>query len=482
MEAAASRHRVRALALAREEIRALPRQTFALGAVAFVLAALAPFSGLVLDGPDALREYLIFMWLIGQLVVAIVLAGRIAAARRARFVESLYTTPLEARSWLGAQFLVGAFMAALVIVTQLPFILVHVALVGVPPMLGPLFLAALGMGAFAVAFGAFCGVVVGESGAGAAAGLAGGVGFVTFVMFLVHGMASGLPPTPTQEIVLRLTALSPLALVVDATGTGPFARAPETPWRAVVGLGSIVVGLGAAAWLAYTRAQGPLGWEPRRARVGVVALVALALVLPVASASVTYVEVEEEGSYVLAHGEHTRVSFVPSGTPITDAQFSLAAAFYWEDLVHGQDNELDALVMLLVPADEQPRQVRIGVAGSPQIQVVSGGSLEVADGSPAGRARAGETFGKDTEPTGPLRPVYRVPVVLRPVEASALQGSHGHVEVDTLFVLSGRTLESHARVTLESDIPGASIALLLAGAPLPLVAIGSLVTRRFRTR
>ena len=468
--------------LAREDIRALPRQTFALGAVAFVLALLAPFSGLVLDGPDEFREYLIFTWLMAQLVVAIVLAGRIASARRARFVESLYTTPLAARSWLGAQFLVGAFLAALVVAAQLPFLLVHVALVGVPPMLGPLFLAALGMAAFAVAFGVFCGVVVGESGAGAAAGLAGGVGFVTFVMFLVHGMASGLPPTPTQELVLRLTALSPLALVIDATGTGPFASAPEAPWRALVGLGSLVVGLASAAWVAYTRAQGPLGWEPRRARWGVVALVALALVLPVASASVTYVEVEEEPSFVLAHGDHTRVAFVPRGAEVTDLRFSLAAPFYWDDLLHGQENELDVLVMLLVPEDEQPRQVRIGVSGSPQIQVVSGGVLAVADGAPAGRARAGETFGKDPEPTGPLRPVYRVPVVLRPVEASALQGSPGLVEIDTVYVLGGRTLESQARVTLASDIPGASTALLFAGAPLPLLAIGSLVTRRIRTR
>lgn len=475
-------HRVSALTLAREEIRTLPRQTFALGAVAVLLAIFAPLAAGALEGTSAMRDYLMFLWVVAQLVVAIVLAARVAAARRTRFVESLYTTPLQPRSWLAAQALVGAALAGLVLLAQVPFILVHVGFVGVPDQLLAVFAAALGTAAFAVAFGLFCGVVVGDSGPGAAAGLAGGVGFLSFILLLVHGVMAMNPPSPTQAVVLRLTALSPVTLAVDATGIDPFGIAPGQPWRAVAGLAALVLGLGGAAWVAYTRGQGPLGWEPRRARAPVVALVALALLVPVATASVAYVEQPEEGDWVLQHGEHTRVAFVPRGAPITDEHFEMYAFFMWDELEAGRDNERDALVMLMVPEGEAVRDVRIEVKGSDTLLLVDGGRASFPTGAPEGRARAGESFDDDAVATGPLRPVYRVPVVLRPVDPVAIRDSPGLVEVETTFTKGGAKLASHTRMTLDSDVPGGSLALLAAGTPLPLAAFAALVTRRLRTR
>lgn len=476
-------HQVSALVLAREEIRALPRNGFALGAVAAVLALLIPIAALgAHEGSSALRDHLVFLWVVAQLAVAVVVAARVASARRTRFVESLYTTPLQARTWLVSQVLVGAFLSGLVLLAQLPFVLVHVALVGAPAYLLPLVLAALGMAAFAVAFGVFCGVIVGESGPGAAAGLAGGVGFLSFILLLVHGMVAMGTPSPLQATGLRLTALSPLALVVDATRTDIFGIAPQEPWRAMLGLAALTGGLFGAAWLAYTRAQSPSGWERSRARGPIAALAVLALAVPLATASVTYVEVEEEPDWVLSNGEHARVTFVPRGAGINDTHFALYAYFMQEPLRHGEDNEVDALVMLLVPEGESVRDVRIEVKGSDELLVVSGGSGSFPSGEPEAHARLGESFDDDAEPAGPLRPVYRVPVALRPVEASAVLGSPGLVEIDTTFVKEGRPLNSHTRMTLQSDMPGASAALATAGAPLPLLALGALVARRMKTR
>lgn len=277
-------HRVGALTLAIEEIRALPRHTFALAASAVLLALLAPFAALVMEGDESLREYLIFLWIVAELVVGIVLAARIASARRTRFVDSLYTTPLEMRTWLAAQLLVGAFLALLVLAVQLPFVLVHTAYLGFPTYLPQILLATLGVAAFSIALGAFCGVVVGNAGAGAAAGLAGGVGFFSFVFFIIHGVAGSMPPSSTQSLMLHLSALSPLALVIDATGITVFGNLALTPWRASVGLAALVLGLGGAAWIAYTRAQAPLSWERRGMRAPIVALVALAILTPVANA------------------------------------------------------------------------------------------------------------------------------------------------------------------------------------------------------
>ena len=474
-------HRVRALTLAREEIRTLPRQTFALGAVAVVLALFAPLAALALEGPSAFQEYLLFLWVIGELVVAIFLAARIASARRTRFVDSLYTTPLQARTWLAAQLLVGAFLAGLVIVAQIPFILVYSAFVGIPPYLPEVFLAAVAVGVCAIALGAFCGVIVGNAGAGAAAGLAGGFGFLSFLLLVLHAAMALGPLTAMKVTVLRLSGLSPMALAVDATGLDVFESAPTEPWRALVGLGAIVVGLGGAAWLAYTRAQGPLGWEPRGSRAPIVALVALALVVPVATASVSFQKVDDGDGPVFMHGERTRIGLVERGAPITDDAFTMFAAWQWDPLVHGKDNERDLLVMVLAEG-EAIRNVRIQVEGSKELLVISGGQRTVADGKPDGQARVGESFSQSAEPTGPLRPVYRVPVTLRPVEASAVLDSPGLVEIETRFTSDGRAQESLARMTLGSDMPGASATLLLAGAPLPLAALAALVTRRIKTR
>ena len=472
--------RVRTLTLAREEIRALPRHGFGMGALAAVLLLLAPIATLAMEGTEAVRDMLLFFWLVAMLVVSILLAARVAAARRSRFVDSLYTTPLQPRTWLAAQALVGFFLAGLVMLAQVPFLLVHVALIGVPPALPAMLAAALGMAAFAVALGLFCGVVVGDAGPGAAGGLAGGLVFLSFVLLLVHGVVLTAPPTAAQSMLLRLTALSPLTLVVNAMQVSPFGMQADEPWRGLAGLAGLVAGLGGAAWVAYTRAQGPLGWEPRRARWAVAALVALAVVAPVASAAVGFREAEEEDSFVFAHGERTQVAFVPRGAPITDEAFTWQAVYDRDELVLGEDRDLDVLVLILAPDDASIRNVRVDVGTDDALRVVGVGSRVIPSGAPDGSARAGEGF--EEESTGPLRPVYRVPVTLRPLEAEALRDSPVLVTVSTTFAADGRAYESHARMTLDVNVPHASTALLLSGMPLPVAALATLATRKLRTR
>lgn len=475
-----SSHRVGSLTLAREELRALPRNAFALGAVAVVLGLFAPMAAMIYGGADGVRDTLIFTWLVGELVVAIVVAARVAAARRSRFVDSLYTTPLEQRTWFAAQAIVGAALALLVLAVQLPFLVVNVALVGVPAALPVMLVAALGMAAFAVALGLFCGVIVSGAGSGAAAGLAGGVGFVSFVLFLFHGLFLEGPPTPTQAMLLRATSLSPLSLVTDGVGIDIFERVPANDWRPVLGLAALVVGLAGAAWWSYTRAQGPLGWDARGGRAVVVALVALAVVGPVASAEVTFHERAPDEGLFYSGGEHTQVAFVPRGEPLHKETFTLSEIYDSPDLALGRDVELDALVLVLVPDGTNVRGVRIQVEGSNAVRVVGGGSLTVADGAPDGRVRPGAGWNAVAE--GAPRPVYRVPVVLRVVDVVAISDSPALVEVHTEFLADGRALASHARMVLDGEIAGGRAYVALAGAPLPLAALTTLVVRKIRTR
>lgn len=474
--------RVRLWTLVREELRSLPRNLFGLGAVAIVLGIFAPMGAFLYGGEGGLDDTLIFTWLVGVLVVAILVGTRVAAARRSRFVDSLYTTPLEQRTWILAQVAVGAVLALLFLAVQIPFLLVQIAYLGVPDVLPVFLLAAVLMGAFSVALGVFCGVVVGENGPGAAGGLAGGLAFISFVMLIVHGAVQSGPPTTAQAVMLRLTSLSPLVLVMDGAGVNPFGVRAAEAWRPFLGLAVLIVGLFGAAWVAYTRAQGPLGWESRsRApRAAVVALVALALIVPIASAEVDFVEDDDDSGFSLDTGEHTQVALVARGAPIHESSFTLSEVYDSPDLQLGQPIELDALVLLKVTEGTVVRAVHIEVTGSHAVRVVTGGVLTVSDGRPDGRAPPGQ--GWQTTSDVPPRPVYRVPVTLEAIQVEALGESPSLVEIHTEFFADGKPLSSKAKITLDAEIPGAKLQLGLAGAVLPIGSAGSFVRRKLRTR
>ncbi|HUR69504.1 MAG TPA: hypothetical protein VM370_09685 [Candidatus Thermoplasmatota archaeon] len=466
--------------LAREEIRALPRTAFGLGAIAVVFGLFVPIGAMLYGGEGDVDDVLIFTWLVAELVVAIVLAARVAAARQSRFVESLYTTPLDQPTWFAAQAIVGVVLALLVLLAQVPFLLVILAFVGVPAALPPLLVSALGISAFAVALGLFCGVIVGESGPGAAAGIAGGVGFLSFMLFLFQGLALSEPPSPMQDWLIRVTSLSPISLVAAGTGVDLFNVVAIEWWRPTLGFVALVGGLFGAAWWSYTRAQGPLGWDARGGRAIVVALVALAVLTPVASAAVEFEEIEDPIGFPYDPGEHTQVAFVARGAPLGDETFTLYEILGAPDLPRGEDVEVDVLVLLMVPDGTTVRGVRIELEGSDVVRVISGGSLSVPDGTPSGRAPPGEGW-ESVSKLAP-RPVYRVPAVLRALSVEAIANSPSPVTIRTDFVADGRALHSEARMLLDGEVPGGQPLLALAGAPLPLAAAAALVSRKIRTR
>ena len=465
--------RVRLRSLVREELRALPRNTFALAAVAAVFGILAFPISFLLVGEAGLQETLLFTWLVLPLVVAIVVSARVAGARRTRFVDSLYTTPLSQSTWMAAQLVVGATLGLLVLAVQLPFLLVFVAWLGVPAILPAVALAALGVAAFAVALGVFCGVIVGDASPLAAAGLAGGIAFVSFVLMMVHAVVQESPPTAERDLLLRLTALSPLALAADAAGITIGGMEPVEAWRPAVGLLALTAGLAGAAWIAYTRGQGPLGWESARGRAAIVALVALAVASPIATAEVAFMD-KDGGGPGYVPGENTWITFVERGAPIPADPFSYVARAAAPDLPLGQDVEYDVLILALVPPGASVRGVQVEVKGSDVVRVVQGGKLTVASGEPEARIPAPN----DGQP----RPVYRVPVTLRAVSVEELGSSPAPVEVHTEFTADGRKLTSVGRMLLAAEVPGAALQLIAAGLVLPGAVLAGFVVRKRNTR
>lgn len=466
--------RVRLRSLVREELRALPRNSFALAAVAVVFGVLAVPLSFLYTGDAGHEETLLLAWFVLPLVVSVVVASRVAAARRTRFVDSLYTTPLEQRTWIAAQAIVGAVLALLVLALQVPFLLVLVAWLGVPAGLPILALAALGVATCAVALGLFCGVVVGDASPLAAAGLAGGLSFVSFILFLVHNLLVQEVPTSGRDLWLRVTSVSPIALASDAAGIGIGGKVPLDAWRPAAGLVALTAGLAAAAWLAYTRGQSPLGWERGRGRAALVALVALAVAAPVATAEVAFRDAGNGGSPSYVPGENTWIAFVARGAPIHAGSFSYGSIFDAPALPRGEDVEYDVLVLLLSPQGASVRGVHIQVKGSDVVRVVAGGELR----SPAGEPETRLPAPNDGEP----RLVFRVPVTLRALAVDELGSSPAPVEVHTSFTAEGRTFTSLGRMTLHAEVPGAVAQLLAAGSLLPGAALAGFLLRKRNTR
>ncbi|HEY3883654.1 MAG TPA: ABC transporter permease, partial [Vicinamibacterales bacterium] len=196
-----------------EELKAAMRGRFAwLGAAVILLAV----GGVATVGTQDtwLDGYGIIAYILVPLAFIPFAAGMIASPRVNRFVESVFTAPVERRSWFAAKLLVLFALAALYYVALVPMMLVYVHDVGAPPLLKFLLAASPLILIASVAIGTLVGVLfIGRSLAPPAAT---GMGLVLAYAGLV----------PLQELMVaqgngasrtgRLTLISPAVLVKNA--------------------------------------------------------------------------------------------------------------------------------------------------------------------------------------------------------------------------------------------------------------------------
>src|ERR1700687_4718512 len=141
-----------------EELKATMRGRFAwLGAGVVLLA----IGGLATIGTQD-------TWLDGYRIIAYGLvplgflpfaAGAIASPRANRFVESVFTAPVERRDWLTAKILVLVTMAAAYYLALIPMVLVYTHHVGVPLLLQKLLIWAPCLLLTSIAIGSLIGVL-----------------------------------------------------------------------------------------------------------------------------------------------------------------------------------------------------------------------------------------------------------------------------------------------------------------------------------
>src|SRR6202790_3038979 len=236
-----------------EELRATMRGRFALlGAGVLLLAvgcvATVGTQDTWLDGYGVIAYCLVPLACIPLAAVAL------ASPRANRFVESVFTAPVERRDWLTAKILVLVTIAAAYYLALVPMMLVYAHHVGVPLLLQKLLLWAPCLLVTSIAMGTLIGVLfIGES---IAAPAATGMG----VLLAYAGVV------PLQELLVaqsngatrtgHLTLASPAVLLKNALGfTLAVGSIPATTTRTWISLVIVVIGAVALAVWAFLRAQ-----------------------------------------------------------------------------------------------------------------------------------------------------------------------------------------------------------------------------------
>jgi ABC-type transport system involved in multi-copper enzyme maturation permease subunit len=471
-----------------EELKATMRGRFAwLGAAVVLLAV----GGVATVGTQDtwLDGYGIIAYFLVPLAFIPLAAGAIASPRANRFVESVFTAPVERRDWFVAKVLVLLTLAAAYYVALVPMMLVYAYHVGLPPLLEKFLIYAPGSLAVSIAIGTLIGVLfIGRS---IAAPAATGVG----VLLAYAGLA------PLQELLVAqgngatrtggLTLASPAVLLKNALGfTLAAGSIPTTTTRTwislvVIGAGSIVL----AAWV-FLRTQGVESWEATRSQRWIITVALTGMFLfPVTFADRNYDNPAPPATRapairaVFSRAGSNLALAPPGGQPLGRCCGTILnrdATPLGTDMSTRQD----LLVLLPVDADQNVTDLRIQIAGDAGLQATAD-STALAQAVQHLETR---TYANDLGPAAYDGHhvvngwVARVPVTLDPTNPWDIGGDRYPINVTATYHVGGepRTLNAHGAI--EAQVSSAIYEMGAASALLPLFCLGAAVTRWRRTR
>src|ERR1700720_4295522 len=237
-----------------EELRATMRGRFALVGAGVILlgvgcVATVGTQDTWLDGYGMISYFLV------PLAFVPLAAVFVASPRANRFVESVFTAPVERRDWLTAKILVVVTIAAAYYLALLPMVLVYTHHVGVPLLLEKLLIWAPCLLVASIAMGTLIGVLfISESiAAPAATGMGVLLAYAGFIPLQELMVAQGNGATRTGHLALA----SPAVLLKNALGVTlvPASIPATTTWTWISLLGIIIGAFALAVWV-FLRAQG----------------------------------------------------------------------------------------------------------------------------------------------------------------------------------------------------------------------------------
>lgn len=474
-----------------EELRATMRGRFALvgaGVILFAVGCVATVGtqDTWLDGYGIIAYFLV------PLAFIPLAAAFVAGPRANRFVESLFTAPVERRDWLTAKILVLVTMAAAYYVALVPMVLVYTHHVGVPLLLQKLLIWAPCLLLVSIAIGTLIGVLfIGESiAAPAATGMGVLLAYAGFVPLQELLVAQGNGATRTGH----LTLMSPAVLLKNAFGfTLAVGSIPATTTRTWISLAAVVIVAFALAVWAFLRAQGVETWEASRGQRWVIALGIVAiLVLPVAMADTNYDKPAPHATNapsiqrLFSRAGSSLALAWPGGQPPARCCSTILNRDEWPPFGTDEDTRRDLLVLLPVENTQSVSEVRLQVMGENGLETTA---------SPAALAPAPESLETHTyaNETGPPAAdghhvvngwVARIPVTLIPRKPWDIGGVRYPLKVTGTYQVAGesqvRTFS--ARAAVDAQVSKAIYEMGMVSMILPLVCFGAAFQRWRRTR
>ncbi len=475
------------LTLYAEELKAAMRGRFAWLGAAVVLLAVGALA--TVGTQDTwLDGYGIIAYGLVPLAFVPLAAGAIASPRANRFVESVFTAPVDRRDWLLAKLLVLITFAAAYYVALVPMMLVYTWHVGVPPLLGKFLIWTPGLLLASIAVGSLVGVLfIGPSiAAPAATGMGVLLAYAGLIPLQELMVAQGNGATRTGH----LTLLSPAVLLKNALGFTLVASSiPATTTKTWICLLAIVGGAFALASWVFLRAQGVETWEAsRRQRWTItVAIVSMAL-LPVVLADTNYDVAAPpatgapaiRGLFARAGGSMTFVP--PGGGPPRRCCSTILNRDAWP-LGTGRPTSGDLLLFLPEEASHRISGFRVEVTGE------NGLEATVDRGAPGrGAQLETRTYPPDTGPAASdghrvtTGWVARVPVTLVPTKPWDIGGDRYPLGVTATYDVDGQSRSFSARGAVNAEVGSAIYEMGLASLVLPLFCLGAAILRWRRTR
>jgi hypothetical protein len=473
-----------------EELRATMRGRFAwVGAGVILLAvgcvATVGTQDTWLDGYGVIAYFLV------PLTFVPLAAVFLASPRANRFVESVFTAPVERRDWLSAKILVLITIAAAYYVALVPMVLVYTHHVGVPLLLQKLLIWAPCLLVASIAIGTLIGVLfIGESiAAPAATGMGVLLAYAGFVPLQELLVAQGNGATRTGH----LTLMSPAVLLKNAFGfTLAVGSIPTTTTRTWISLVGVVIGAVTLAVWTFLRVQGVETWEAGWGQRWTIVLgIILIAVLPVLMADTNYDKPAPPATKAPAirrlfsrAGSSLALTW-PGGQPPARCCSTILNRDE-SDIGTDEPTWRDLLVLLPVDATQLVTDLHFQVMGENGLEATAAPDAL----APAPERLETHTYANDFGPAAAdghhvvTGWIARIPVMLTPTKPWDIGGVRYPLRVTGTYRVEGESAMRtfSARAAIDALVSRAIYEMGVASLILPLVCFGAAFKRWRRTR
>jgi hypothetical protein len=474
-----------------EELKATMRGRFAWVGAAVILLAVGGLATVAtqdawLDGFGIIAYFLV------PLAFVPFAAGAIASPRVNRFVESVFTAPVDRRAWLTAKVLVLLTIAIAYYLALLPMLAVYVHLVGLPLLLKKFLLWTPGLLLASIAIGVLIGVLfIGRS---IAAPAATGVGVLLAYACLV----------PLQELMVargngasrvgRVALMSPAVLLKNALGfTLVAASVPAGTIATWISFLVVVIGAFSLAVWVFLNMQGVETWESTPSQRWALTLGIVAICLfPIMVADRNYDNPAPPANNapairgLFARGTSSFALTAPGGRLPARCCGTILNRDTWPPFGTDERTRQDLVVLLPVDATQHVTDLNVQVAGEAGLRVMT----EPDAVASAVSTLETHTYANDIGPQAPDGHrvvnglIARVPITLEPTKPWDIGGDRYPLTATARYQVAGesqpRTVT--ARLAIEAQVSRGIYEMGAASAILPLLCFGMAFTRWRQTR